>query len=88
MNYIATIALITRFWPAWLVWLGAFLAIEFTALGLRAKYPDTDNNGGTLSELVWWIVRGKAWYHHVAFAVLLAFFIDLGAHFFIGTSLF
>ena len=86
--YFATLALITVFWPIWLGWLGLFLMAEFTALGLRIKYPDTNNNGGTLSELVWWIVRGKQWPHRLAFVTLLAFFVDLGLHFFVGTSLF
>lgn len=87
MFFATTTGLITKFWPLWTAWIGAFLVIEFTALGLRKKYPDTNNSGGTLSELVWWLIRGKAWYHHVLFAALLAFFIDLGSHFFIGTSL-
>lgn len=85
---IVATALLHTFWPIWVAWLGAFLVIEFTALALRKKYPDVNNNGGTLSELVWNLIRGKAWYHHVLFAVLLAFFIDLGCHFFVGTSLF
>lgn len=84
---IASLALMNKFWPAWVAWVGSFLIIELSALALRKKYPDTHNNGGTLSELVWYLIRGKAWYHHVLFAVLLAFFIDLGSHFFIGTSL-
>jgi hypothetical protein len=88
MDHVAALALMTVFWPLWVAWLGAFLIVECTALGLRSKYTDTHDNGGTLSELVWWIIRGNAWYHHVAYAAMLAFFIDLGAHFFIGTSLF
>lgn len=65
-----------------------FCVYEFSALALRKKYPDVNDNGGTFSELVWWIVRGKAWWHHASFVVLLSFFIDLGCHFFIGTPLF
>lgn len=74
-------------WP-WLAWLGAFLVIEFSALFLRKKVPDVNDNGGTLSELVWWSIRGRTWPHRLAFVTLLGFFIDLGFHFFMGTSLF
>lgn len=81
-------ALISRFWPLWSAWIAAFLIIEFTALGLRKKYPDKTNNGGTLSELIWWLVRGRQWPHRLAFVALFGFFIDLGFHFFVGTSLF
>lgn len=80
--------LLNTFRPVWITWIVLFLIAEFTALALRRKYPDTNNTGGTLSELVWSLIRGKAWYHHVLYGVLLMFFIDLGSHFFIGTSLF
>lgn len=85
--YFAT-GLITRFWPLWLGWILAFMGIEFTALGLRRKFPDTNNSGGTLSELVWWLVRGKQWPHRLALFLFFSFYIDLGFHFFLGTSLF
>lgn len=87
MNTFASLALITIFWPIWLGWLAAFLVVEFTAIALTRKYPDTNNNGGTLSELVWRIIRGPQWYHRLAFVTLLAFFVDLGLHFFLGTPL-
>lgn len=77
-----------NYWPVWLVWIVGFLVLEFNALRLRKKYPDVNYNGGTLSELVWWIINGKAWWHHVAYAVFLAFFVDLGFHFFTQTALF
>lgn len=85
--YLATTALIHTYWPIWAAWICAFLAIEFSALYLRRRVPDVNNNGGTLSELIWWLVRGSAWYHRLAFYILLAFFIDLGFHFFAGTNL-
>lgn len=88
MLIIASAALVTKFWPAWIAWLCTFLVIEFTALGLRKKYPDVHDNGGTLSELVWWLTRGSAWYHRLFLIVFAGFWLDLSAHFFLGTSLF
>lgn len=84
MNHVA---LLNVFWPIWLAWFGLFLVVEFTALALRKKYPDVNNDGATLSEGIWWLIRGKSWPHRVAFFVLLGFFVDLGLHFFVGTSL-
>jgi hypothetical protein len=81
-------ALMQTYYPLWLTWLGMFLVVEFSALFLRKKYPDVNNNGGTFSELVWWAIRGKRWPHRAAFVVLLGFFIDLGFHFFIGSALY
>lgn len=80
-------ALITNYWPLWLVWVLLFGVIEASALYMRKIVPDYNNNGGTLSELVWWLIRGSAWWHRAIFYLLLAGFIDLGLHFFVGTSL-
>jgi hypothetical protein len=88
MNLFATTALINTFVPVWVAWLVFFLIAEFTALVLRKKFPDTNHTGGTLSEEVWRLIRGEAWWHHVAYGVFLLFFIDLGFHFFAGTALF
>lgn len=87
MIIFATASLLGRFAPAWLIWLLIFGVLEGTALYLRKTVPDVKHNGGTFSELVWWTIRGSAWYHRLAFMILLAFFIDLGLHFFAGTSL-
>lgn len=86
--YFAATTLIKTYRPLWAAWLAAFLALEFSALYLRRKYPDQNHNGGTFSELVWWVVRGSKWYHRLAYFALLGFFIDLGLHFFAGTQLF
>lgn len=87
-TFLFATALLPVFAWFWLpIWLGGFLVVELTALYLRKYIPDTNNDGGTLSELVWWLIRGKQWYHRLAYVTLLAFFIDLGCHFFIGTPL-
>lgn len=82
------LALITVAWKVWLAWFTMFLVVEFGFLALRRWYPDTNNTGGTLSELVWYLIRGHAWWHRLLYWSSLGFFIDLGFHFFVGTSLF
>jgi hypothetical protein len=90
--YIATLFLtqgsVGDYWPFWVSWFVLFLIYEFNALRVRTKQEDKTETGATLSELVWNLIRGKAWYHHVLYATFLLFFIDLGFHFFTGTALY
>ena len=81
------VALVDYAWPFWILWLVIFLVFEFTAIFLRSKFTPVNDNGGTFSELIWFLIRGKAWWHHLLYFVLLGFFVDLGFHFFVGTNL-
>lgn len=73
------------FLPLWISWLVLFAIFEAAAFIVRLKSPDNHqtNDGGTLSELVWRIIRGSAWYHRLAFFVLLAVWSWLTYHFFL-----
>lgn len=78
-----TAGLQTIFLAFWIVWIVAFFVIELTALYLRKYFIDVKQNGGTLSELTWRLIRGYQWYHRIAFALLLLGYSWLGYHFFI-----
>lgn len=79
---------VNNYWPFWVSWIVLFLVYEFNALRIRTKQQDLSKTGATLSELVWNLINGKAWYHHVLYGTFLAFFIDLGFHFFAGSALY
>ena len=71
-------AMFSWMWGAWIL---MFLAIEFGALYLRRIVPDPNRSGGTLSELVWRIIRGYTWQHRVAMILFVIFWSWLTIHF-------
>lgn len=55
----------------WVAWIGAFLILEFTAIG-RRRYQDT------LSEFTWWICRvspGQTVWHWTAVHLFVCLFL-------------
>ncbi len=81
-------ALLPVFAPYWLMWfIGGFGIIEGIALYLRRFFPPVNNDGGTLSEFIWWLIRGKSWPHRLALFIFASAWCDLTLHFFLGTSL-
>jgi hypothetical protein len=79
MFYIATVQ--TVFTWIWLVWILAFGFIEGSAFVVRRWYPAKNNDGGTLSELVWRTIDGYAWYHRILYIGFLLFWAWLTVHF-------
>ena len=78
------LALMTIWAPLWIVWGLLFLIFEFAALFTRKQVPDVNNNGGTLSEAVWAIIKGRGWFHRVARLIFLVFWAWLTTHFLFG----
>lgn len=70
-------AIFDNFWLAWII---AFVVIEVVALFYNAKYRPEKYQGGTLSELVWRIMKENRFFK----TVLILFFVVLGAHFILG----
>lgn len=68
-------------WVPWLIgWLGmgVWFGIE-ESWAISTKH--TMKNDGTLSSMVWRLVRGRAWYHRLAFIAFTAGYVLLGYHF-------
>lgn len=68
-------------WMYWLLgWLGmgGWFAIEET-WALRIKH--TAQTDGTLSSMVWRLIRGRQWYHRIAFVAFSIGYFVLYYHF-------